>query len=852
MTIQLTQNGNTNFIQSGVTTSSNSIADIRITNNSTSGTTFMTITTSGNIGIGTTIPIYSLDVSGAARFTTGITTSNINITGSIYQNGSLFSGSSQWSNGNSGNIFYTLGNVGIGTTSPSTKLDVNGEITCRQGRIYISDVTYSTTGNIIMGHVSGDGAGDFHFFDVQKFIPLISYKRLSTETLCLMQSRGYLGIGTSSPTQILQVGNGGRLRIANSASDYSVIGTVDTDGATNARIVISGRDRGGADTNGNIEYVATGTNGKHIFYTTDSTTSRMTILASGNVGIGTSSPSGPLHIVKSMNYTTPSNDNGHITIISNTTSRLNIGVLNSGDGWLQTVDPGNVYMNLILNSNGGNVGIGTTVPIQKLEVAGAIRISTAPSISYDGDASIIFNQATVGPTIQGYQFDVRTGSATSRLRIDNNGNVGIGTTSPSTGYGGTINNARFAIRSGTVGQSNGTSIFLIGGDNNHYSSITAEHTGGGSTYLSFGTSTGATNPTEKMRIDSSGNVGIGTTSPRQKLDITGSITTDWTDNRFIGMQYIDGAAYRMGMIMTSSTRNLNLVAMSGDGGSITFSTGTNPSERMRISTEGYVGIGTNNPGYPLHVSTFVNRNLAEVDYYWLANTFPNTGYNGSPAAANYSIYATYRMAADEFNAFSDSRIKKDIVDIIDTSALETLRLIEPKQYKYKDEIKKGNQPVWGFIAQQVASVLEYSTGTISEFIPNVFDGASVMITSGKSILTLDNASTSIFTTSGSSDIIKIKMYIDEQNTVKELDVTEVLNENMFVINYVLPNNRVFIYGTKVDDFKTLNKDAIFTVAVAALQEVDRELQNEKLRNNRLESELMSLREFIQNKFPGEI
>ena len=55
---------------------------------------------------------------------------------------------------------------------------------------------------------------------------------------------------------------------------------------------------------------------------------------------------------------------------------------------------------------------------------------------------------------------------------------------------------------------------------------------------------------------------------------------------------------------------------------------------------------------------------------------------------------------------------------------------------------------------------------------------------------------------------------------------------------------MFVYGREVDDFHTLNKDAIFTVATAALQEVDKELQAEKSLRQLLETRLLDL----ENKF----
>ena len=70
----------------------------------------------GNVGIGTLTPSERLHVNG-----------NINFTGSLYQNGSLFSGSSQWTSSVS-NIFFNSGNVGIGTTSPQGPLHVSGTV----------------------------------------------------------------------------------------------------------------------------------------------------------------------------------------------------------------------------------------------------------------------------------------------------------------------------------------------------------------------------------------------------------------------------------------------------------------------------------------------------------------------------------------------------------------------------------------------------------------------------------------------------------------------------------------------------------------------------------------------------
>ncbi len=95
----------------------------------------------------------------------------------------------------------------------------------------------------------------------------------------LIGTTGNVGIGTNNPSNILQVGNGARLRISNSESDYTLIGTKDVHNATNTKIVISGNTRPYPYT-GHIEYVAT--SGYHIFQN-GGATEKYIIANNGNV-----------------------------------------------------------------------------------------------------------------------------------------------------------------------------------------------------------------------------------------------------------------------------------------------------------------------------------------------------------------------------------------------------------------------------------------------------------------------------------------------------------------------------------------------------------------------------------------
>jgi hypothetical protein len=155
--------------------------------------------TSGNVGIGTTSPLYSLDVLGNANISTsittnsilstnsqsinstlgtlnviGITASNINFTGSLYRNGSVYI-SSQWtSNTTSNTLFYTAGNVGIGTSNPNSTLDVLGNLNVN-GSSNLNVVSSNKSGNVLeISNKSNNGSSSIQFSDDSGTIKLTS------------------------------------------------------------------------------------------------------------------------------------------------------------------------------------------------------------------------------------------------------------------------------------------------------------------------------------------------------------------------------------------------------------------------------------------------------------------------------------------------------------------------------------------------------------------------------------------------------------------------------------------------------------------------------------------------------
>jgi hypothetical protein len=164
----------------------------------------------------------------------------------------------------------------------------------------------------------------------------------------------------------------------------------------------------------------------------------------------------------------------------------------------------------------GNVGIGTSSPAYEMDISKASSISPVGLRLQNSEGSFLL-RTNNNQTLMDAGTDIifRNSSETERMRIDSSGNVGIGTTSPSGDLH--IKGTSFAQQ---YIQDNGTVIRLIAsGGVNYIQSGTAISTGSAAP-LAFGN---INNNTEFMRLDTSGRLGIGTTSPQVPLDVNGDI-----------------------------------------------------------------------------------------------------------------------------------------------------------------------------------------------------------------------------------------------------------------------------------------------------------------------------------------
>ncbi|MFN8209479.1 MAG: tail fiber domain-containing protein [Bacteroidales bacterium] len=247
---------------------------------------------------------------------------------------------------------------------------------------------------------------------------------------------------------------------------------------------------------------------------------------------------------------------------------------------------------------------------------------------------------------------------------------------------------------------------------------------------------------------------------------------------------------------------------------------------VSVLNSGYVGIGTGTPNYPLHVATYAN---ASASYGYL-NSSGATG--TSSGINNYSIFAEYRIRAEEFNADSDERIKAILGASDSRNDFDVIRKIKITNFRYIDTIGKGNQVHKKVIAQELMKVLPVAVSATTGFVPSVYSkpfASYFDVEKGKMIYTMGMEHGL-----KKGDVVKIIV----SNGALNATVSEIITPLVFSIDAQKDLKEVFIYGKEVSDFLTVDYEAISMLNVSATQELikrmevqDRQLteQDEKIR-----------------------
>lgn len=510
------------------------------------------------VGIGTTNPIYSFDVSGnlralgnsvfggtldatgAARLANTLQVSGaasllstLNVTGAATLSSTL--------NVTGNGIFN--GNVGIGTTSPGAKLE--SLATTEQLRLsYDSTTPISFTvgsgGDLTIDQSKHAAAGAIR-------LKVSGANNASAETFTIKGNSGataFVGINNSSPTYVLDVsqgysGNpGARFALDNTLfQPYTMTSSTAPDVITlfNASGVSSSGNgasikfrsnssnanpRDYARISGIVDSPTQGTErGAITFQTvqgiTDTFAEVMRVNGFGNVGIGTTAPAAPLHISRGYG----------------SNAAMIVNQLNSGNIFAASV----AGTTKVVIDNSGNVGIGTSNPSGSLQIAYAQSASTAtPLITYA-------NNAAAGSQISA-QFYNNFGNRAFTFKPDSQSGINVG----SIDFG-----SEQYLRLGAGSANKGLLV-----------------SGGTTPSLSFNTDTATAGEWHLMSV----NVGIGTTAPQATLDVTGTASVSST------------------LTMGSAIQPSN--------GALTFNykSGTNTwAAGMTLNTAGLLGIGTTAP-----------------------------------------------------------------------------------------------------------------------------------------------------------------------------------------------------------------------------------------------------------------
>jgi hypothetical protein len=605
---------------------------------------------SGNVGIGTTAPAYPLDVTGASRLgnliSSNYTTVNTaivhsSLAASTLTSFALFQGSTGDTVINSAlnkNLAFKInnteymtlnsnGNVGIGLVGPTTNFEVAGQ----------AKFTFNGNRGITLCNTNvGAGASEISFDRTANastqvaaigmaeanrtfFIWVNGADRLNINTA------GNVGIGTTAPAYPLDVNGTVRLNSANNLNSKLL---VLWDPASADPVATACNFYGFGISNSVLRY-HTDSNGNHVFFT--HINERMRINNTGNVGIGTTAPGSRLAVAGGQSV-------------------------------------GAAYSNVAAPTNGmiiqGNVGIGTSNPINTLQVtnnviggigprlllenlagganaACAIDLITYPTSGVQGSNNVRIEARDDGTGSSHLIFHTKTpGGITNglveRMRITSAGNVSIGTTTPV--YALDVNNG---IRLNNT--SNIHNKLLVLWDDNPADAVATA-----CNFSGFGINPNIlryqvpsvnshvfyTGNNERMRINSAGNVGIGTNNPGSMLAVAGGAT--------IGTSYSNTAAPTNGMIIqgnvgigtNSSTAPLSVI---GTGVGV----GTTPIAQFLNSTGTPVVLFGSTATNNIFINYFSNVNYGQIGIYGgttaLNITSSNVGIGTSNPASRLDV-----------------------------------------------------------------------------------------------------------------------------------------------------------------------------------------------------------------------
>lgn len=528
----------------------------------------------------------------------------------------------------------------------------------------------------------------------------------------------------------------------------------------------------------------------------------------------------------------------------------------------------------MLVNGSGNVGIGTVVPGVRLDVVGAASVAAARIMSTASTGTALITTGRIGVNVAtpGVDLDV---AGTARV----NSGSASGTALTTTGWVG-VNKATPTVALDVAGAASISGILNM----NSYrisglpDSPSSDNDATSKKYVDTKTTDMATTSAVTTAITNALAGGTMANNPTVadagNANMTYRVVFSNTDSGRAGL-LTDGQLYYNPNANTLYAGTFS-GALSGNASSATSASycdgvttttlRVNGLMKVHVLANGFVGIGTEAPGFPLDVRSSENAKLPGASFFRkgpgsasLAGS-DNTDYPVTLKTEN-SIW----IAGTYLWITSDQRIKKNIVNLNADKMMNILRNLRPISFNFIDHVKNGNKKKLGFIAQEINEILPEGITLNTDVIPNNMMKCEIDLTSKieasftlkpddnditLQYLLLTTESPLKFDTANpysSTNVYKFKVYCGDK-WAKEQDIyirseynviddkySYVIGMKKDVYDIVITEPTLFVYGQYVYDLHILDHDTIYTVATAALQEVDREQQADKARIAELEA-----------------
>jgi len=441
-----------------------------------------------------------------------------------------------------------------------------------------------------------------------------------------------------------------------------------------------------------------------------------------------------------------------------------------------------------------NVGVNTTTPANKLQVGNVpTGISGYNFAIGNGTKAMAFKQAT-GPSI--WYSD--TNFALMPLS-GNNGYVGIGTITPTNSF-----------QIGSVGATGFKNYNIAFGDGTNASAI--YQTASAGTWLSSAN-------IALLAKDSAGKIGINTSTPNNTLQV-GNVTSNVSGYSIAFGNTSNGAGFvQNGTSRWYSTSNISLLPGGSNG-------------------NGHVGINTTSPAYPLDVEG--NPSTGPYNDYSILEIQPGAisiGTTGTGNAVNTSIYASFSIVSGSGGiwAGSDERIKNIQGYSNSITDLATLRAIKITDYTMKDKMSSGDRAFKKVIAQQVEEVYPQVINKRTDFIPDVYQKATVTKSANGYLLTFGHSHNL-----GKGEK-RLKVFVSNGSVGEKFNIVSVPSDKEIIVDAAsIKDSAVFVYGGEVDDFRTVDYDGLSTLNISATQELAKQADKQQQKIDELTGKVSQL------------